>query len=141
MLALWHSYVRSACIVDDCHWLCRDSALSAAHGKQRAGRGLSPDSRKERDLELSPEQEKLLARQVTVHCVRHCVMAVVCAQRLNYSRLSLTVQGHCIQSHSWQEKGRHRVESRLPQKAPRTLNPKPTDICLVSLTDLVNNAP
>jgi len=95
--------------------------ISAARGKQRAGRGLSPDSRKKRGLELSPEEEKLLARQVarqvTEHCVCHCVMVVVCAQRLYYSRLSLAVQGHCTQCRSWQTKGRQRAQSRLPQKA------------------------
>ena len=70
--------------------------ISAARGKQRAGRGLSPDSRKKRGLELSPEEEKLLTRQVTEHCVCACVMAFVCAQRCHYSRLSLAVQGHCM---------------------------------------------
>jgi len=48
----------------------------------RLCRELSPDSRKKRGLGLSPEEEKLLAPQVPVHCVCACMMAVVCAQLL-----------------------------------------------------------
>ena len=53
--------MRNAVIVDNCDWLCRDIVLSAARDKHKAGRKLSPDSRKERDWDLSPEDEKLLA--------------------------------------------------------------------------------
>ena len=49
--------------------MCRDPAISAARVKQRAGTGLSSDSRKKRGLELSPEEEQFVARQVNVYCV------------------------------------------------------------------------
>jgi len=54
-----------------------NATLSDARLERRAGTGLSPDSRKARGLELSPELEKLLARQVTEHCVCACMMAFI----------------------------------------------------------------
>ena len=63
----------------DVSWLCRDIVISVNLFKRKAGRRLSPDSRKARDLELSPKEEQLVARQVNVPCVCVYVMAVVCA--------------------------------------------------------------
>ena len=57
-----------------------NATLSDARLERRADTGLSPDSRKDRGLELSPELDKLLARQVTEHGVCACMMAFVCAR-------------------------------------------------------------
>jgi len=46
-----------------------NATTSDARLERRACTGLSPDSRKERGLELSPEEEKVLAREVNVNCV------------------------------------------------------------------------
>jgi len=54
-------------------------AISDTQLKRKAGAGLSEDARKEQGLELTPEVEKLVARQVNVLCVYAHVMAVVCA--------------------------------------------------------------
>jgi len=61
-----------------------NATLSDARLERRAGTGLSPDSRKDRGLELSPELEKLLAWQVTEHCVCAGMMTFVCAQHCHY---------------------------------------------------------
>ena len=53
--------------------------VSETRRKRRAGKGLSEDARKEQDLQITPAQEKLVARQVNVMCVCAHVMAVVCA--------------------------------------------------------------
>jgi len=57
--------VRNAVIIDNCEWLRRDDDVKAARVKKRAGRGLSPDSCKKQDLDLSDTDKKLLKRSVT----------------------------------------------------------------------------
>jgi len=88
-----------------------------------SGRDLSPGTRKEQGFELSPDEEKLLTRQVTPHCVCACVMACarimafVWALRWHYWQLWLSVQGDCIPCCSWQAKGRQMAQSRLTHRA------------------------
>jgi len=52
-------------------------AISDTRFKQKPGAGLSEDALKEPGLELTPAEEKLVARQVTVLCVCAHVMTVV----------------------------------------------------------------
>ena len=71
--------MRGAYVSDHCHWLCREITVSETLFKHKAARGLSQDARKEQGLQLTPAQEKLVARQVNVPYVCGHVMAVVCA--------------------------------------------------------------
>jgi len=64
--------------VDDHFYsLRRGIALSDARRKHKDGAGLSQDVRKARGLELTPEEEKLLARQVNMLCVCTQMMVIV----------------------------------------------------------------
>jgi len=56
----------------------RRTTLSDARGEWKAGARLSPDSRAAQGLALSPDIDKLLARQVAEHCVCAYMMAFVC---------------------------------------------------------------
>jgi len=64
---------------DHFYWLRRDIAVRATLGKRKEGAGLSQDERRARGLELTPEEEKLLARQVNLLCVCKQVCVIVYA--------------------------------------------------------------
>jgi len=66
--------------VDDHFYsLRRDIAVRAAWGKQKDGAGLSQDDRRAQGLELTPEEEKLLAGQVNMLCVYTPVCVIMYA--------------------------------------------------------------
>ena len=66
--------------VDDHFYsLRRGIALSDARRKYKEGAGLSQDDRRARGLELTLEEEQLLARQVNMLCVYTQVMVIVYA--------------------------------------------------------------
>jgi len=54
-------------------------AISATRLKRRVGALMSQDARKEQGLDLTPAEEKLVARKVNGLCVCAHVMEVVCA--------------------------------------------------------------
>jgi len=64
---------------DHFYSLRKDIAVRAAWGKQKDGAGLSQDDRRARGLELTLEEEKLLARQVNILCVYTQVCVIVYA--------------------------------------------------------------
>jgi len=61
------------------HKLANNLAVSDARRKKKDGAGLSQDVRKARGLKLTPEEEKLLARQVNMLCVCTQMMLLVYA--------------------------------------------------------------
>jgi len=66
--------------VDDHFYsLHRDIAVSAARRKHKEGAGLSQHDQQAQGLELTLEEEKLLARQVNMLCVYTQVCVIVCA--------------------------------------------------------------
>jgi len=64
---------------DHFYSLRRNITVRAARGKQKDGAGLSQDDRRARGLELTLEEEKLLARQVNMLCVCTQMMVIVYA--------------------------------------------------------------
>jgi len=62
----------------------KNLAMSDSRLKRKAGKGLSQDAQKEQGLELTPAQEKHVARQVNVPCVCTHVMTVMCAWCMCY---------------------------------------------------------
>jgi len=64
---------------DHFYWLRRDIALSDARRKHKEGARLSQYERRARGLELTPEEEKLLAKQVNMLCVCTHMMVIVYA--------------------------------------------------------------
>jgi len=81
-------------VSDHFPWLYRDITISDIRLKRRAGKGLSQDARKERDMELSPAEEKLVARQVNVMSVGAHVMVVVCA----WMQVLVTIVTDCAET-------------------------------------------